>query len=698
MKRLIGAAVAAAVLLGCQDREQLTSPSPGRISAAISDGGNGGNTHFYFLPPLVTQPSYIGTFNPSLKPLVEICHLTTDPNCANFVTRFTPSQISVDSQYKVNWNTDPSVLVSGHTYRVRVILGNIGTGSGSACPAASGYPAPADRPGCKEFGFRDVKPVATPQEVPKDQSVALYVFLNGSTNPIKFRIEKGALCVANATDCGEGTVGTGGGSVLANFSNLSIPNGALTTVGDVTIIMQKVPCTAAGRVSFVPADLPQYEGCYDFRTFPENVTFNQNYIVGMCLKLPTGLSQAQQDKLQIHRYDPGAPPEALPEAAPQFPLNCTDFASLGGNPVLNFARRTWRAFQREVGPWFSPPPLFAAHLLGGSGGKLSSLVWAIPSGMAKLAGDNQTALVNTAVAIAPSVKVTDPAGDPVAGATVHFVASGDSKVDLVDADSVPCLSDPGLACVRTNSSGIAQVASWTLGSTAGTYTLAASGVGLASSPTLSGDLPTGTLTFTATACKPGFGTPSNIDGVMAPGEWDCALHQDFSANLSGGSSAPATLFWMNDGTNLYLAVRVRRSSTDKVNTLQFNFDNNNSSNALGTGAAETGDDILIFDPSTLFSDNFLTLKCTTSTQSSCGATDVSAGGTKNGAGSFKNQGGFSVYEMKHPLNVGDVGHDFALAAGGKVGLFLTLQLGSGAQGNTQWPGFRKYLTVTIAQP
>jgi hypothetical protein len=582
--------------------------------------------------------------------------------------------------------------VSGHTYRVRVILGNIGTGSGSACPATSGFPA--DRPGCKELGFRDVKPVATPQEVPKDQSVDLYVFLNGSTNPIKFRIEKGALCVANATDCGEGTVGTGGGNVLATFSNLSIPNGALSTVGDVTIIMQKVPCTAAGRVSFVPADLPQYEGCYDFRTFPENVTFSQNYIVGMCLKLPTGLSQAQQDKLQIHRWDPGAPVEALPEAVPAFPLDCDDFASLGGNPVLNFARRAWRMFQREVGPWFSPPPLFAAHLLGGSGGKLSNLVWAIPSAMAKNAGDNQTALVNTAVAIPPAVKVTDQNGAPVESATVHFVASSGSSV-VLPTGAVPCLSNSSLQCVLTDTGGVAKVASWTLGSTAGTYTLTASGVGLASSPTLSGDLPTGMLTFTATACKPGFGT-ATPNGIMAAGEWDCAQHQDFSANLSGGSSAPATLFWMNDATNLYLAVRVRRSSTDKVNTLQFNFDNNSScpdQAACSTGAAAENDDVLVVDASKTFTDAFLTLKCTTSTQSSC----WSAAETQNGAAGWTNNGTYTTYEFRHPLNSGDV-HDFNRAGGTSVGLFLTLQLGSGAQGNTQWPGFRKYRTIKIEQP
>jgi hypothetical protein len=154
---------------------------------------------------------------------------------------------------------------------------------------------------------------------------------------------------------------------------------------------------------------------------------------------------------------------------------------------------------------------------------------------------------------------------------------------------------------------------------------------------------------------------------------------------------------MNDGANLYLAVRVRRSSTDKVNTLQFNFDNNNScpdQAACSTGAATEGDDILVVDASKTFTDAFLTLKCTTSTQSSC----WSAAEPQNGAAGWTNNGTYTMYEFRHPLNSGDGLHDFARVGGNKVGLFLTLQVGSGAQGNTQWPGFRKYRTITIEQP
>ena len=94
--------------------------------------------------------------------------------------------------------------------------------------------------------------------------------------------------------------------------------------------------------------------------------------------------------------------------------------------------------------------------------------------MAKVAGDAQSATVSTAVAIAPSVKLTDANGNAVASATVTFaVASG--------AGSVTGASQ------TTSSSGVATVGSWTLGSAAGANTLTASSTGVTAA------------TFTATA-------------------------------------------------------------------------------------------------------------------------------------------------------------------------------------------------------
>jgi hypothetical protein len=132
-----------------------------------------------------------------------------------------------------------------------------------------------------------------------------------------------------------------------------------------------------------------------------------------------------------------------------------------------------------------------------------------------------------------------------------------------------------------------------------------------------------------------------------------------------------------------------------VNTLQFNFDNNNSWATTGAGAAEAGDDILSLDAAKGFTDAFLTLKCVNSSQSSCWASDVSDGGTADGSGAVANDGTYTTYEIAHPLNTVDDAHDYSLSVASKVGLFLTLQTGSGATGNTQWPQFRRYLEILI---
>ena len=75
-----------------------------------------------------------------------------------------------------------------------------------------------------------------------------------------------------------------------------------------------------------------------------------------------------------------------------------------------------------------------------------------------VAGDAQTATVNTAVAVAPQVRVNDAAGNPVAGVNVTFaVASGGGTLTGATA--------------TTDVTGRAAVGSWTLGTTAGPNTL-----------------------------------------------------------------------------------------------------------------------------------------------------------------------------------------------------------------------------------
>ncbi len=85
-------------------------------------------------------------------------------------------------------------------------------------------------------------------------------------------------------------------------------------------------------------------------------------------------------------------------------------------------------------------------------------------------GDNQTATAGTAVATPPAVIVRDVSGNPVAGSAVTFAVSGTSNGAITGANQT------------TAATGIAQVASWTLGTVAKPDTLTATALGLTGSP------------------------------------------------------------------------------------------------------------------------------------------------------------------------------------------------------------------------
>ncbi len=104
-------------------------------------------------------------------------------------------------------------------------------------------------------------------------------------------------------------------------------------------------------------------------------------------------------------------------------------------------------------------------------------------------GNNQSATVATAVAVPPSVLVTDQFGNPVGGVAVAFAVTTDGG-GATDTETV------------TSGSGIAAVGSWTLGTVAGTNTLTATSAGLSGSP----------VTFTATGTA---GAPDTLRAVSS---------------------------------------------------------------------------------------------------------------------------------------------------------------------------------------
>jgi adhesin/invasin len=116
--------------------------------------------------------------------------------------------------------------------------------------------------------------------------------------------------------------------------------------------------------------------------------------------------------------------------------------------------------------------------------------------LAVSAGNGQSAAAGTAVAVPPSVKVTDAGGAPVAGVPVTFSvqAGGGSVSDPADLG----VTGPSTVAI-TDADGIARVGGWTLGTVAGSNALNAHATGLNGSP----------LIFTAT------GTAGAVSGAAS---------------------------------------------------------------------------------------------------------------------------------------------------------------------------------------
>lgn len=189
--RLLSSLLVTAALGGCSDDPTSTSgrrPPSYLISDAVHSGGK---PHFYFLPPMVPNPSVAGVFDESLSPEVAICEWTANA-CGAELARFTmtsgPGSETIrvgDGHYIVNWHTDRFDLSAATTYRIRVTVGPW------------------------ELGFADVDVVASARELRNVNTGEYIPLVDGRTLPIKFRIERGFLARLEVVPV-DATVETGG--------------------------------------------------------------------------------------------------------------------------------------------------------------------------------------------------------------------------------------------------------------------------------------------------------------------------------------------------------------------------------------------------------------------------------------------------------------------------------------------------------
>ncbi len=427
MKRIVTASLAALLVVACQDGGVPTPPEFEEPSFAILDGSRFSTVectaddpcyHFFFFTPLVPTPKkFNGEFNPYVVPTVVISNLmeedpATFPYCENdpgFVREFS-SEIAVDvdnERYHVNWQTGDDDLTTNDVYRVCVKLGQI------------------------TLGYRDVQPVASGAEVPRNpEQEPILQFRNGSNLPIKFRIEKGVLC-SNDANCGEMALDPNGGSFATNtgLAGLYVPDGSLD--GTYNLVVEEVSCPKDehGNVRFLPMDIPQFPGCYEVYAAEGSVTFGPEDLkratVGVCYN-ETAVRAAmavadQEDLLQIHHLTADGTLEALPNVPAPAGVACPES---GASADAGWLRNMARGVRKVLNPWFSPQPLAASHK-GFGGGDLaegSPLVWALPAKMeiVQPEGGVGSGIAGLPLDPNPTVKITDELDRPVQNATLGW--------------------------------------------------------------------------------------------------------------------------------------------------------------------------------------------------------------------------------------------------------------------------------------
>jgi len=153
----------------------------------------------------------------------------------------------------------------------------------------------------------------------------------------------------------------------------------------------------------------------------------------------------------------------------------------------------------------------------------------------------------------------------------------------------------------------------------------------------------------------GSGT-AEVDGVIAPGEWDDATSTGLTVFGAPGGGF-GRLYVMNDDKDLYFALAIPGPVPSGQSIVLFTFDKD------GDGGASAGDDVVAFDTATGVSDSVMTLAgCGGS--GPCVISDLLAGGSIDAFAKFVD-GSTAVFEVRHPLRSGDP-NDVALDHGDRI--------------------------------
>jgi hypothetical protein len=407
-----------AIALACQDRSSPTEPrglsAPTGPAGAISDGAHGGNPDFFFLPPMVSNPvgnqNYeAGRFNATLGPrlTIEICRLDAAPVDANgnpvattdcaanvpLAKKFAAGTVRLegtapDGHYQVQWNTRESNLDVTKYYRIKILI------EGSTTP----------------LGFADIDPMENKSQVKNARTGEVIALIDDSTLPIKFRVEKSALCnpgeslctstiVTNHTPDGEPQIVQIFGDDGSAIAGVLIPDGFLPETGPQSVVLtidrvntgvnnvaegtQSIPCHAN-------LPLQQFNSCFRFSTIPELAAINEEghqflkaLTVAVCFVLHD-LNDPREPWVQLwSSEDGGEDTKPLPSASATQILagpegeGCGDdliASTTPPNGFVRFASAGWKKVKGGLGQLFGVRTAYAVDVgLGGLTFDLSNI-------------------------------------------------------------------------------------------------------------------------------------------------------------------------------------------------------------------------------------------------------------------------------------------------------------------------------------
>ncbi|MEO7359612.1 MAG: hypothetical protein ABI120_04740 [Gemmatimonadaceae bacterium] len=453
-------------LAGCQASDSTTpndSPdiAPRRV---ISDATHAsGNPDFFFLPPMAENPkgsaTYdAGAFNADLQPSINICalnatietgvNINTACQTGGYILNAIADSPSGEA-YHYNWKI-PSLAAGKVFYRVAVTVGTT------------------------QLGVADVEAVAEGSDL-KHVNDALFVAAKaGSTLPVKFRIEKFALCPTPGTGpCASKTISLSeGGDVTLTLegqpAGVHIPPQSGSG-------LQTVTASTCSDMNSRVIDLPTFGPCVTITASPGLpltglATPATVFICSVPADVPTSISHAQSERITLHRYDAPNTVASLPHAAA-----CgTELAATGSITKFfaSLVRGSLKSAGRELAVMMAPKPLYAMRRIDqGAGGEtsgFSDFQFALPAKLEITAGNSQTGAPGSTLPILPTVTVKDLAGDAVLGARVRFAPN-----------SAACAALAAGVGTLSNTSGVVTGAAWTLPLVEGSVTQVACGRGLA---------------------------------------------------------------------------------------------------------------------------------------------------------------------------------------------------------------------------